>query len=147
MQDLHRQEELSNIVALGLHSEEIVLAVGRLSRGASRPTDKPIVEACATILRALSDAGSPFAPISTGVGFMSADGYIDTLRVVRAQAPDVSAQEYAASLADALTKAVEQPNDVSDVDRESLQRVRELFGAVGRGSIARANDLSQPPQD
>lgn len=148
MHDLHRQEELSNVVALGLRAEEIVLAVGRLSRRPPDERDRRTVEACASMLRALGNVTSPFAPNGEGAGLMSADGFIDALRVARTQAPDANLEEYATSLADALTRASERGEEaLNEDDRDKLERVRALFAAVGRSSIARANDLSQPSQE
>lgn len=147
MHDLHRQEELSNVVALGLRAEEIVLAVGRLSRRSENPEDRPTIESCASILRALGSVASPFAPHGVGAGLMSAEGFMDALRVVRAQAPNADVQAYATSLADALEQAVESEDEHNEETGDRLESVRDLFRAVGRSAIARANDLSQPSQE
>lgn len=147
MQDLHRQEELSGVVALGLSAEEVVLAAGRLSRGSVDEADVPTVEYGARVLRALGDVvANPFGIASDSAGFMSSDGFIDAIRAVRAQAPGQDLKSYSEALADVLEKAG-RGEDLVASDRETLERVRDLFGAVGKTAMARANDLSQPQRD
>jgi hypothetical protein len=146
VQDLHRQEELSAVVAVGLSAEEIVLVAGRLARGFADEADLPIAEYGARVLRALGDVASPFGLPSDTAGFMSSDGFIDAIRAVRAQAPGQDVKTYSEALAAALEKAA-RGEELAAADRELLERVRDLFGVVGKTAIARANDLSQPQRD
>jgi hypothetical protein len=107
----------------------------------------PTVEYGARVLRALGDVvANPFGIVSDSAGFMSSDGFIDAIRAVRAQAPGQDLKSYSNALADVLEKAA-RGEDLVASDRETLERVRDLFGAVGKTAMARANDLSQPQRD
>lgn len=146
VQDLQRQEELSSVVALGVCAEDIVLTAGRLSRGQRDEGDTSMAEYAAAILRSLGNSASPFGSPSDKVGFMSSDGFIDTIRAVRAHAPNHDVQSYSERLAATLESAA-RGEDPDAAAREDLERVRDVFGAIGRTAIARANDLSQSSRD
>lgn len=146
MRDQPDLEELSGVVSAGLLAEGVVFASGRLMR--SEPLEVAEREALSQGKLLLQLIASPDAgpPNVAGMGYLAADaGALETLRAVRAQAPDEDVRVFLERLMAVVDGAL-QGQDVSTKTHE-LETLQMLFMSLGRFALARTNAYGRPRED
>lgn len=140
MTDRHEIDELTGAVSLGLLSQDVVLAIGRVRRA------EPLTDSDSHSLRGgkfLLDRLASDAPslVQSEHPRQMQDDVADreVFRAVRIQSPDEPAREFLARLALVLDHALVGTLAVDEAD--TIKIAQNLFAQVGDLALTRTNDL------
>lgn len=146
MSERYTLEQLTGAISLGVFSEEMVLAIGRLRRAeALSDQERKTLETGQQLLSHLSSEGASVLS-RKGPRFMDADAVVlDVFKAARLQGSPETARDMLAKIAGALERALhDSPLQVGD--RDLLVTAQDLFGRIGELSLARTNDLFDQPR-
>jgi len=138
-------EEISNVLALGLLSEEMVLVVGRVLRKEPlSERDRRVVEDAKRLFQALrTESVLPTDPRMRRLPFN--DAYREALNAVKVRVPDTDEVEAAAYLVELLNAVLAGSLDPAQASR--LEQLRGIFTDLGKAMLLRATTLSRTRQE
>lgn len=141
MQYTSQLQGISIATSLGLISEEMVLALGRLLRGEEMTAgDEERLDRGHLVLEDLASGRPRPAEDAESPRPAGEQSNLAAMQAMRLQAPDEDPRPYARRLADAL-------KDVQAGDRggrkNDLRAIRELFMAMSRLTLESAHDMAR----
>ena len=146
MPDHRKLEQLSETVAFGVWTQDVVIAGDRLLANEKLDERETLaLQQGRDLLRALADPESE--PIAEPSSHRVAENgrAIATLTAANVRAPSEDARAYLRELAEALDEVLS--DGPTATRRQQLDDVTELFSTIGQLELSRINDFSMSPAE
>jgi hypothetical protein len=145
MQDRHKSHEMAGVLSLGLLSERMVLALGRVGRSEELTEEDRQAIQRATELFELMTTRDVIVVGATVNRMLSDASYIDALEALQGQTDGGDIEDYAERYSELLRKVL--AGEAGEDERAELEALRNLFVEVGLTTLSRANEISRTRQE
>jgi|ERR1700760_890243 len=141
MRDLQRLEELSSTAALGLWSDDVVVAISRATTGTQlTDADEGLLKEAATILdSAAKRTAKPLVTPRTARALAATDTALIAVAALVSEGDSREQKKLMTSLAKAIRRAAKSA--LEEGDSAQLTRAMSLFGIFGELQLVESNSV------